>query len=68
MKLSLMNASSSVSELAPIVLFIRDYLKEGDFFIVEEPEAHLHPEAQLLIADALAQLVNAGVYVISYHS
>ena len=27
--LSLMNASSSVSELAPIILFIRDYLKEG---------------------------------------
>ena len=67
--LSLMNASSSVSELAPIILFIRDYLKKGDFFIVEEPEAHLHPEAQLLIADALAQLVNAGVYVmVTTHS
>ena len=63
-KLSLMSASSSVSELAPVVLFIRDYLKKGDFFIVEEPESNLHPEAQLLIADALAQLVNAGVYVI----
>ena len=68
-KLSLMSASSSVSELAPIILFIRHYLNKGDFFIVEEPEAHLHPEAQRLIADVLAQLVNAGVYVmITTHS
>ena len=67
--LSLMSASSSVSELAPIVLFIRHYLKKGDFFIVEEPEAHLHPKAQLLIADVLTQLVNAGVYVmVTTHS
>ncbi len=62
--ISLMHASSSVSELAPIVLFIRYYLSPGDVFIVEEPEAHLHPEAQQIIARVLVELVNAGVYVI----
>ena len=68
-KLSLMSASSSVSELAPVVLFVLHYLKKGDFFILEEPEAHLHPEAERLIADDLVQLVNAGVYVmITTHS
>ena len=34
----LIYASSSVSELAPIILFIRYYLSPGDIFIVEEPE------------------------------
>ena len=63
-EISLMHASSSVSELAPIVLFIRYYLSPRDVFIVEEPEAHLHPGAQRLIAGVLVELVNAGVQVI----
>ena len=60
----LMSASSAVSELAPIVLFMRHYLSPGDIFIVEEPEAHLHPAAQRDIAEVLARLVNAGVNVV----
>ncbi len=62
--LPLMSASSSVSELAPISLFIRHYLCPNDFFIVEEPEAHLHPGAQREISDVLVRLVNAGVNVL----
>ncbi len=58
--LPLMSASSSVSELAPIVLFIRHYLDTSDLFIVEEPEAHLHPAAQRNISDILARLVADG--------
>ena len=68
-ELPLMNASSSVSELAPVALFIRHYLGIGDCFILEEPEAHLHPSAQKLIAKVLVRLVDAGVYVlITTHS
>lgn len=62
--LPLMSASSSVSELAPISLFIRHYVCPNDLFIVEEPEAHLHPGAQREISDVLVQLVNAGVNVL----
>ena len=65
----LMSASSSVAEIAPVSLFIRKYVCPGDLFILEEPEAHLHPEAQRRISDHLVQLANAGVKVlITTHS
>ena len=62
--ISLLNASTSVSELAPVILFMRYYLAKGSVFIVEEPESHLHPAAQRKLASVLAGLVKAGVYVV----
>lgn len=60
-----MNQSSSmVSELTPLVLFLRGIVKRGDTLIIEEPESHLHPGAQTQIAITLARLVRAGVRVI----
>lgn len=60
-----MNRSSSmVSELAPLVLFLRDVVRPGDTLIIEEPESHLHPGAQTKVASALASLVRVGVRVI----
>ena len=56
--------SSMVSELAPLVLFLRSGIKPGDTLIIEEPEAHLHPGAQADIAVILARLVRAEVRVI----
>ena len=60
----LTRASSMVSELAPVVLFLRGILSPGDTFIIEEPEAHLHPAAQTQMARCLARLVRAGVRVV----
>lgn len=65
----LTRASSMVSELAPVVLFLRGVLGIGDTLIIEEPEAHLHPAAQTQVAMTLARLVRAGVRVlITTHS
>ena len=62
-------ASSMVTELAPIVMFIRQFIKQGDLLIIDEPEAHLHPEAQQQMAAALAFMVRSGLRVlITTHS
>ncbi len=60
----LSQSSSMVSELAPLVLYLRSLVKPGDTLIIEEPEAHLHPGAQADMAVILARLVRAGVRVI----
>ncbi len=68
-EIRLSNASSMVSELAPLVLFIRGVLRPGDRLIIEEPESHLSLAAQPEIAVALARLVKAGVdVVVTTHS
>ncbi len=60
----LSQSSSMVSELAPLVLYLRSLVQPGDTLIIEEPEAHLHPGAQAGMAVILARLVRAGVKII----
>ena len=62
--LSLMNASSMVSELAPVVLYLRHMVGPGNVLIVEEPESHLHPAMQVEFTRQLAALVKKGIRVI----
>ena len=59
------NVSASVAELAPLSVFMRYYLNRDDFFILEEPETNLHPQAQRDIADVMVRLANAGVFVLT---
>ena len=63
-EIRLNQTSSMVSELAPLVLYLRGLVNPGDMLIIEEPEAHLHPGAQADMAVILARLVRAGVRVI----
>lgn len=67
--LPLMQASSMVSELAPVVLYLRHIVHSGDLLIIEEPESHLHPAMQAAFVRELARVVRAGVrIVITTHS
>ena len=62
--LPLMRASSMVSELAPVVLYLRHVVRPGDVLIIEEPEAHLHPAMQTALARELARLVRSGIRIV----
>ena len=67
--LPLMNASSMVSELAPVVLYLRHVVQPGDLLIIEEPESHLHPAMQVEFVRQLAATVRSGVRIlITTHS
>ena len=67
--LRLMNTSSMVSELAPVVLYLRHVVRPGDVLIIEEPESHLHPKMQVEFTRYLAAAVKAGIRVmITTHS
>ena len=69
LEIPLLCSSSMVSELAPVVLFIRHRVKKDDLLIIEEPEAHLHPEAQRNMAAIVVRLIRAGVRVmVTTHS
>lgn len=59
----LMNTSSMVSELAPVVLYLRYIVQPGDMLIIEEPESHLHPKMQVEFIRQLAAIVHAGIRV-----
>lgn len=66
---SLQQSSSMISEIAPIVITLRYLVKPNDLLIIEEPEAHLHPSAQVALIQCLVKLVNYGVNVfITTHS
>ena len=62
--LPLMNVSSMVAELAPVVLYLRYRAKPHNVLIVEEPESHLHPAMQVEFTRQLAALVRSGIRVI----
>lgn len=62
--LPLMNTSSMVSELVPVVLYLRHMVGPDNVLIIEEPESHLHPGMQVKFIRLLAAVVNSGVRVI----
>ncbi len=62
--IDLYNASSSIKQLAPLLLYLRYRAEENDLLIIDEPEMNLHPESQAKLLEVLGMLVNAGVNVL----
>jgi predicted ATPase len=63
-EIPLHRASSTVSELAPLFLYLKYIVEPGSVLIIEEPEAHLHPENQRILAKFLVKLIRRGVNII----
>lgn len=57
-------ASSMVAELAPLLSWINHLLIPGDLLLIDEPEAHMHPEAVLRVAQTLVSLSQSGITVL----
>ena len=64
LNIDLYNASSSIKQLAPLLLYLRYRARENDLLIIDEPEMNLHPESQVRLLEVLALLVNHGVNVL----
>lgn len=61
--------SSTVSELAPLSVYLKYIVRTGDLLIIEEPEAHLHMSNQILFAKHVARMIRNGLkLLITTHS
>lgn len=68
MRIPLYAASSTVSGMAPLLIYLRRLAVPG-LLVMEEPEAHLHPSSQVVLAKYIVRMVRAGLHVlVSTHS
>ena len=63
-KIRLHLTSSLVTETSPILVGFRHWIKPDSLVIIDEPESHLHPEAQKALVSGLAEAINQGLRVI----
>lgn len=64
LELDISIASSTVKDLAPLILYIRYLLEPQSVLIIDEPEMNLHPRNQAKLMEFLVLLVNLKINVI----
>lgn len=57
-------ASSTISEIAPISLYLKHVISSNSILIIEEPEAHLHPANQKIFAKYIVRMIRGGLNVL----
>lgn len=68
-RLSLTAAASSVKELSPLLFYLNNHADVPTSICMEEPEAHLHPDMQIAVADLLVACMNQNMLLqITTHS
>lgn len=68
-KLPISASASSIRELAPLSLLVAHRKISSMCIFIEEPEAHLHPQKQRMIADVIGGMARLGAFMqITTHS
>ena len=49
-------AATSAAEIAPLILYLRHRARPDDAVFIDEPEAHLHPRTQMVLAEGLLKV------------
>lgn len=63
-RVPLRRCSSAISGIAPLSLYLRHVVGRGHMLVLEEPDEHLYPESQLVLAKYLVRLVRGGAGVL----
>lgn len=67
--LPLSAAAASVRELTPFAFMLKNVPLDRVALMIDEPEAHLHPSKQRMMADLLSSICNSGAYLqVTTHS
>ncbi|MDA7941462.1 MAG: AAA family ATPase [Nitrosopumilus sp.] len=62
--LPLHRASSTVSEMAPLSLYLKHAAVPGSLLIIEEPESSLHPANRVRLAKYIVRMIRGGLNVL----
>ena len=76
---NIMDVGYGVSQILPILVQVLDYstsrrnqyaMPESAFFLLQQPEVHLHPKAQAELSSLLSKLANEGSqsFIVETHS